>query len=343
MKLLFNLQKRRTQNDILKERLIFYLNDFLYENYKKKYIINEIKDDDMDNNEDENRRETYFILNKEKLIELIKENKLPEIRLNKYYKSLLYIIEKNIDKNIQNKDFFLYHGDIRHEKKRIGFTKTRNINDKKLVLLRSLNKDRHWKNFYNFKKNKDYNFYIKKPIIFWRGVNTGFNSKRLDRYIVIEKYFNHKKCNIGYSKIIDIKNRNNRLKKFENNLNKYLLKDEPINEFLKYKYILSLEGNDKDSGLNWKLASNSVVFMAKPCVESWLMESKLIPNYHYILLKDDYSDLIEKINWCNKNPKICINIIKNANNYMKQFKNERIENLLEKTVINIYFKYVNFV
>ena len=83
--------------------------------------------------------------------------------------------------------------------------------------------------------------------------------------------------------------------------------------------------------------------MAKPHVESWLMESKLIPNYHYILLKDDYSDLIEKIDWCNKNPKICKNIIKNANNYMNQFKNERIEEILEKTVMKIYFKYVNFI
>ena len=67
--------------------------------------------------------------------------------------------------------------------------------------------------------------------------------------------------------------------------NKYVKGKCNISKFLQYKYILSIEGNDKDSGLNWKLNSNSLVLMAKPRVTSWLMETKLIPNYHYILPK----------------------------------------------------------
>jgi len=46
---------------------------------------------------------------------------------------------------------------------------------------------------------------------------------------------------------------------------------------VKYKYILSIEGNDVASGLKWQLYSNSVVFMRKPKIVSWAMEDKLIP------------------------------------------------------------------
>ena len=86
----------------------------------------------------------------------------------------------------------------------------------------------------------------------------------------------------------------------------------------KYKYIISVEGNDKDSGLNWKLQSNSVIFMPKPKITSWLMEELLIPNVHYIQLKDDFSDLGEKFEWCQGNQNKCKEIIRNANEYIFQ-------------------------
>ena len=61
---------------------------------------------------------------------------------------------------------------------------------------------------------------------------------------------------------------------------------------------MSIEGNDKDSGLQWKLNSNSVVFMPRPTKISWLMEDTLVPGKHYILIKDDFSDIDEKFKWC---------------------------------------------
>ena len=108
--------------------------------------------------------------------------------------------------------------------------------------------------------------------------------------------------------------------------------------FLTNKYLLSIEGNDKDSGLNWKLNSNSIVLMPKPRVTTWLMETCLIPNFHYILLNDDFSDLHEKYIWCNNNQKKCKDIINNANLYMKQFENKRLEEQLQTDVINKYFE-----
>ena len=59
------------------------------------------------------------------------------------------------------------------------------------------------------------------------------------------------------------------------------------------------------------------------------METTLIPNYHYVLLKDDFSDLEEKLLWCETNQSKCKEIIKNANTFMEQ---------LEIDVINRYFK-----
>ena len=90
---------------------------------------------------------------------------------------------------------------------------------------------------------------------------------------------------------------------------------------LKYKYLLSLEGNDVASGLKvclfmfhqffyyvfilviqWMLFSNSLVFSPPMTCASWAMESLLKPFVHFIPLKADLSDLEEKVNWANMHP-----------------------------------------
>ena len=37
--------------------------------------------------------------------------------------------------------------------------------------------------------------------------------------------------------------------------------------------------------------------MRKPTCETWFMEGLLKPDYHCILIEDDYRDLIEKLNY----------------------------------------------
>ena len=105
----------------------------------------------------------------------------------------------------------------------------------------------------------------------------------------------------------------------------YLKPSMSNHEMLNYKYIISIPGNDKDSGLNWKLASSSVVLMAPPKIESWLMEGLLEPWVHYVPLADDYSDLDKIVEWCKNNDEKCQEIVKNANNFMKQFENIETE------------------
>jgi len=263
--------------------------------------------------------------------------------LNTYYlihERLYTLPMKNllVHYNHINKPFLLSIGDIWHpkENKPIDipvFTKNRFCDSKDdcSIILRSLNFDRHWKLYYN--PPRDMLFEHKKDVLFWRGVSTGSPDKPGSRFKLVEKWYNKRNyIDIGFSDIVQNRYKWSRYKKGKN---------VPPSVFLQHKYILSVEGNDKDSGLNWKLNSRSLVLMAKPRYQSWLMESKLQPGIHYVLLKDDFSDLDDKIKWCNNNQNACKWIIQNANFYMRQFSNPMLEKLIEKEIINSYFKCVH--
>lgn len=254
---------------------------------------------------------------------------------NKQYKNyindLKYILSLN--KN-NNNHFQIALGDINSKCNFKGtIAKSRLPDDKNIILLK-LNYPRHWKEFKSV-KNNDIPYNKKNNKIIWRGVTTGYNNKSINkRYILVDKYYNHKNKNIdvGFSSIVQ--NRND--------FKKYLKKSLNMKQQLQSKFIISVEGNDVSSGLKWQLYSNSVVFMTKPKVCSWLMEDLLIPGVHYISLKDDYSDLEEKYNWALKNDKKCMEISKNATNYMKQFLNKNREDKITKLIMNKYFENIVF-
>lgn len=194
------------------------------------------------------------------------------------------------------------------------------------VILRSLMFKRHWSNYYN--KPPDIPFDEKRNIIFWRGTTTGKVTNKGNRFDLVTKYYNkHPNIDVGFSNICQGKN----------SFTKYVKGSVSISEMLNYKYIISVEGNDKDSGINWKLNSNSLILMPKPRITSWLMETTLVANFHYVLLKDDFSDLQEKYEWCEKNQDKCKEIIKNANYFMSQFLDNEKEEQIEIDVINTYF------
>ena len=107
---------------------------------------------------------------------------------------------------------------------------------------------------------------------------------------------------------------------------------------LKFKFIISVEGNDVASNLPWIMASNSLAFMTMPRYEGWFMQGKLIPNYHYVLLKDDYSDLEEKIDYYSSNEDAALYILNNAKNHIKQFLDNKNELIISLLVLRKYFK-----
>ena len=315
---------------LIKDRLKYYMND-IYDkkiiisnnNYtnKKNYIWNE-----SNKNNDEDYNYKIYKVNYESI------NNINTKHHKNYLNDIRYIL--NIDKKINKNNFQVALGDIKKICNVRGtIAKSRNINDKNIILLK-LNYKRHWKSFDKVNKY-DIEFKKKNNKIIWRGVTTGHKDKNLNpRYILVNKYYNYpnKNIDIGFSSIVQGRN----------DFKKYIKKSITIKNQLKCKYIISVEGNDVPTGLKWQLYSNSVVFMTKPKVVSWLMEDKLIPNVHYILLKDDYSDLIEKYNWALKNDQKCIEISKNATNYMKQFLNKKREDIISNEVMNRYFNNVKF-
>lgn len=109
-----------------------------------------------------------------------------------------------------------------------------------------------------------------------------------------------------------------------------------IKQHLNYKFILALEGNDVASNLKWVMSSNSLAVMPTPRFETWFMESTLIPDYHYVHIKDDYSDLEEKLTYYIAHPAAALEILNNAHAFVEQFKDDKREDLLSLLVIEKY-------
>lgn len=146
------------------------------------------------------------------------------------------------------------------------------------------------------------------------------------RQLFIEMYANHPQCDIG-----DISN------------NPPNPKAEKITlyEHLDYKFIMALEGNDVASNLKWVMSSNSIAIMPRPTCETWFMEGRLIPNYHYIEIKSDYSDLIERINYYAEHTDEALEIINHAHEYISQFQNAQRESLISLLVLKKYLDLTN--
>ena len=111
-----------------------------------------------------------------------------------------------------------------------------------------------------------------------------------------------------------------------------------IPDHLKFKFIISLEGNDVASNLKWVMSSNSVAIMPRPTCETWFMEGQLIPDFHYIEIKPDYSDLRERMDYYTKHPEKAQEIINNAHKWVDQFKDQKREKLISLLVMDKYFK-----
>ncbi len=111
-----------------------------------------------------------------------------------------------------------------------------------------------------------------------------------------------------------------------------------VDEQLKYKFLICLEGNDVASNLKWAMSSNSVVITPKMKFETWFMEGTLEAGKHYIEVKDDFSDFEEKVNYYLANSEEAEKIIRNAHEYIQPFMNEELEQLICIKTLERYFQ-----
>lgn len=257
-----------------------------------------------------NKLEEDFVLDKTCIT--IKEFIKTEKKKTYFFDLLEYLKYFDYKKKIS----YLF-GDITHVPEKPSFVKSRPIGkDNQNSILMKLNKVRHF-----IFVDDPYSFEEKKDMLVWRG-GVGVDARKL----FMNNYFKHPLCNIGQT---------NKRKSDHD----YWKKEKmSIHEQLEYKFLISIEGNDVASNLKWAMSSNSLVFMKKPIYETWFMEGQLKANYHYVLLEDDFSDLEEKMNYYMKNIDEAKFIIKNANGYVKQFKNKKRETLISYLVIKKFFE-----
>ncbi|MBW3697608.1 lipopolysaccharide A protein [Vibrio sp. T187] len=230
---------------------------------------------------------------------------------NTYYFDLLKVIKGFAPQN----RFSVLNGDIRHIPEQPSFLKSRPIagENQNCVVLK-LNAIRHFQFV-----NDTLSFRDKKDMVAWRGV--GFQPHR---QIVIKQFYNHPMCNLGQTRPYEGQ-------PWEKG---YM----SIEEQLQYKFLLAIEGNDVATNLKWSMSSNSLVLMSKPKYETWFMEGKLKAGHHYVELKDDYSDLPEKVSYFIAHPEEAETIINNANQWVEQFKDARQERLISLLVAQKYFE-----
>ena len=103
-------------------------------------------------------------------------------------------------------------------------------------------------------------------------------------------------------------------------------------EMMKYRYALSLEGNDVATDLKWKLACGMVVLMPAPTAESWLMEFALRPGVHYVQV-DSPQDVPVKLAWLRAHQTEAQKIARAAQAWMAPFADAAQELRLQREVL----------
>lgn len=317
-----NIKKTLLRNKNLK--LGYYLDAFqreLFSNewYKqrKDVILNFQKEYDqnyiLDRLNYYNKLNGFDLLNKEELALTLKEFEVPNFSKVYYF---------DLKKYLQYFDYYLKFlyvpGDNIETFTQPTIVKSRPIHsDSCNEILMKINAVRH----FNFIQD-DIQFEDKKDLLFGR-----LAVYQPHRIAFFEQHFNNPLCDIGDVAV--------------GTDSKWLKDKVSINEHLNYKFILALEGNDVATNLKWIMSSNSIAVMPKPKYETWFMEGRLIPNVHYICVKDDYSDLDAQLEYYINNPAAAQEIIKNAQKWVAPFKDKNLELLLNILVLDKYFKYTN--
>tara|TARA_R110001599_G_scaffold84265_9_gene227119 strand:- start:16036 stop:16956 length:921 start_codon:yes stop_codon:yes gene_type:complete len=296
----------------------FYVNNIfnsLIPNYfsqrKLKYLLQEVNKYPK---EEIKERISYYITNNNGQLAAnaiaLKDFKRPKKGTMYYFDLVQYT--RYFKNNLKIKFKF---GDVQENQDTLTIVKSRPINHSGNSVIMKLDALRHY-----YFVNDVIPFSEKKNKAVWRGYIHKENRRTL-----VKEFYNHPKCNIGN---IPLHNENpDWAKPFIS-----------IEEQLQYKFILSIEGHDVATNLKWIFSSNSLCFMPTPKFETWFMEGKLVPNVHYVHLKDDYSDLLEKMEYYTKHEEKALTIIKNAQAWVTRFQDKKLEKIISLKVLEAYFK-----
>jgi len=178
--------------------------------------------------------------------------------------------------------------------------------------------------------NMDFN--LKKDMAIWRGSSTGndmlYRDTNLWKYSRLELPMISKKypelLDAGFTNFVQyMVDRSERFRLL--NLSK-ASKLDPV-EQSKYKYIVVADGNVATYGLFWALFSGSVILKQESDFIMYIEDEKdchheiIKEGVHYVSVKKDFSDLIEKIKWLQENQDIASSIARNSREYALKYFN----------------------
>lgn len=248
----------------------------------------------------------------------LKDFKMPKKKKGQYTNRTYFFDTYEFTRCFDDKYYIhTLFGDITEVPSIPSITKSRPIScDNARSVLLNLDKVRHFtfvKDNRKFADKKDMligRAYVRQPhrIRFW------------------EMYFGHPMCDLGQVNTNYIYHP------------EWIVKPISIDEHLDYKFILCIEGNDVASNLKWVMSSNSLAVMPRPKYETWYMEGTLLPDYHYVCIKDDYSDLEDRLTYYIQHPEEAQAIIEHAHEYVAQFQQPKREKLISLMVLEKYFK-----
>ncbi|XP_034188596.1 protein O-glucosyltransferase 2 [Osmia lignaria lignaria] len=140
--------------------------------------------------------------------------------------------------------------------------------------------------------------------VFWRGRDS--SRERLDLIDISRKHpdlFNASITNFFF---------------FKNEMDKYGPGQSHVSffDFFKYKYQLSIDGSVAAYRVPYLLAGDALVLKQESKYYEYFYND-LIPGEHYVLVKSDLSDLVEKIVWAKNHDKNAQEIVKSARQFVR--------------------------
>jgi hypothetical protein len=203
-------------------------------------------------------------------------------------------------------------------------------------------------------------FREKKPGLCWRGAVRGFvtiggkpvniramvqrfqnnqidretllsHLETLPRYKFVSRYFNQKGFDIGFS------NRAQDRKGWSGlpDIARYQKPYASPEEQAEYKYVFSIQGTDVGSSFGWQIGTNSVILR-----ETYPWEVFFDCHFraweHYVPIRPDFSDIAEKIEWCETHPYECQRMIDSRHALVPLLLDETVRNEALRRVVARY-------
>lgn len=251
--------------------------------------------------------------------------------------------------HLHNKDFLFYPHDRVEGFEVPTLVKSRPISGYNQSILFNLNYTRHFADVYKL-KDMDIPYEEKKNVLVWRGADTGYGFgndipyRPVSRQTLVETYSGHKGANIDVGLTsLSVNNNNNKTDFTDQPFRKHLRPKMNMEELLKHKFLLSVEGNDVATNMKWILYSNSVAFCPPFTINSWILEENLHPWEHYIPVRYDFADLGDKVEWAINHEEQCKAISRQAKTYMEDFLDIQKEKQIMEAILDEYSKNVKII